>query len=341
MNYLDLIKCIDKKQLNNIILLHDRESYLTELAEESMKKDLLDQSFLDLNFQSFNFEKLDKATYISAIETLPFMDSWKIVWIKNLTLQKEKIKKFEGTLSFIQDSFKDFNKSTLLVLVYSGDAIYKTGKFYKALEKAGQVFTIDRLDRRQFQSFIIKHFAKNRIKLDSRKADYIADRLGYLAKDSKIGLYEVTNELDKLANNIKSQNPSFEEIEETVLEHFQDNIFMLTDALSTRDIKKALTLYERMDDDRFMVFHMLLRQVKNLICIKDCNQRRMNKATGMKYCSVGPYEYDKGTTFSRNFTMDQLLDLHKLCFEAEKKVKTSGGDIDYLVKRIILDFAKK
>lgn len=341
MNYIDLIKNIEKKQLNNIILIHDKESYLTEIAIESMKKDFLDQSFVDLNFVKFQFEKLDKNDYYSAVETLPFMDEKRLIVIDDVYLQRDKIKKYQDKFDFMQKSFEDFNTSSILVLTYKGDSIYKAGKFFKELDKKAQIYVVDRLDKRQFQSFIVKHFQRLNVKMDIRSTEFIVERLGYLSRDSKVSLYDVTNELDKLSNHLKSKNPDLKEIEEAVLEYFQDNIFMLTDALSNRDVNRALTLFNRMEDeDEFMIFHMVLRQVKNLICVKDCDQKRFNKATGMKYCMIGPFEYDKNVRFAKNFTIEELVDIHKLCFESEEKVKTKGVNMRALIKRIILSFLR-
>lgn len=341
MNYIDLIKNIEKKQVNNIILIHDKEPYLTEIAIESMKKDFLDEGFIDLNFVKFQFEKLDKNDYFSAVNTLPFMDDKRLIVIDNLYLQRDKIKKYEEKFEFLQKSFDDFNKSSILVLIYKGESIYKSGKFFKQIEKKGDLYIVDRLDKRQFQNFIIKHFQRANIKMDSRNTDFIVERLGYLSRDSKVSLYDVSNELDKLSNHLKNKNLALKDIEESVLEYFQDNIFMLTDALSNRQVNKALVLFNRMDDeDDFMIYHMILRQVKNLICVKDCDSKRFNKATGMKYCMIGAFEYDKNVRFAKNFTMHELIGIHKICFESEEKVKTTGVSMRSQLKRIILGFIK-
>jgi len=341
MNYIDLINNIDKKQLNNIVLLNVKEKYLYDIAMESLHRDYLNPDFIDLNFNRLDFEKLDKSIYISSIETLPFMDQNKIVLIENLKLERDKVKKFEDKFDFIQKSFTSFNESTLLILVYQGESLFSSGKFVKAVKKYGHVYDIDRLDSGQFRNFIIKHFAKNKIKLNNRGASFIADRLGYIGKESKVNLFDAVNELDKLVNNISSTNPTQEEIEETVIEHFQDNIFKFTDSLSNRNVKLALEIFERMkEDDAFMLFHMTLRHIKNLICVKDCVGKRFNKQTGMKYCMISSFEYDKDSGFARNFSVDELLKLHKLCFQLEKRSKT-GENIETLMRRLIIAFARR
>ena len=339
MNYIDLLNDIDKNKLNNIILLHVREKYLYDIALNSIKNDYLNKDFVGLNFTKLDFEKLDKASFVNAIETLPFMDDKKVVLIEDLALDKDRIKKYSKQLDIIEGSFSDFNEKTSLILTFSGDKVFKTGKFAKKLLKIAKTYEIDRLDRRQFNNFIIKYFAKNKVNLDLTKADFISSRLSYLEKDSRVNLFDVENELNKLLNNIKSDKPSLKEIEETVIEHFQDNIFVFTDALSNKRVDDAMTLFYRMDEeDYYMAFHMMLRQVKNLICIKDCSRNRINKSQAMKICMVGPYEYDKNSKFMRNFTFDQLLAIHRACFEAEQRIKTTGADIKDELRRIIARF---
>lgn len=342
MNYIDLITQIDKKKLNNINLIQVKESYLYDLAIESMKQELLDPAFLDLNFLSYDLEKIDKETYINAVETLPFMDQRKIILIKNLRLERDKIKNYEGIYQAMIDSFKDFNKQTILILHFDGNTIFQTGKLAKAIKKHGDTYLIDRLNPRQFESFIIKHLAKANQKINVSQAAFIAQRLGYAHRDSKMNLFEVVNELDKFIYRIDSIGTSQQVIEEAITEHFKDNIFALTDALSKRDSREALAVVKRLDqDDDFYLFHMILRQIRNLICVKDVIDKRFTKQTGMKYCGIGSFEYDKNASFSRNFTMADLLYLHELAYEIESQFKIGKfNDMQVLIKRLILAFSR-
>lgn len=342
MNYIDLINNIDEKKLNNIVLIQIKEPYLYDLAMESIKKDYLNEAFLDLNYVKLDFEKLTGQRFLDSVETLPFMDEHKIVLIENVVLNKDKLKKYEATFDYIQKYLENPNQNTILILSHEADSLFK-GKFVKAVEKAGSFYEISRLDKRQFNGFIVKHFAKSKIKIDSRNAAFINDRLGYNDRDSKQNLFEVVNELDKLLNNINSKEPTTAEIEEAVTEQFDDNIFMLTDSLSDRNVQKALEIYKRLkeEEDPFRIFHMILRQIRNILCVKDCVDKRVNKQTGMSYCSIGSFEYDKGVRFARNFTVDELIAIHSQAYETELKSKTGGPDMEYLVKRLILEFARR
>ena len=109
MNYIDLINNIDEKKLNNIVLIQIKEPYLYDLAMESIKKDYLNEAFLDLNYVKLDFEKLTGQRFLDSVETLPFMDEHKIVLIENVVLNKDKLKKYEATFDYIQKSHSECN----------------------------------------------------------------------------------------------------------------------------------------------------------------------------------------------------------------------------------------
>lgn len=339
MNYIDLIKDIDQGKLNNIILFNVSESYLYDMAIDIIKKDMLDQAFLDLNFLKYDFESIEKNTFTSAVETLPFMDQKRFILIENLVLERDKIKKYEDKFDFIMSYIENINPSTFLLLTYEGSSMFK-GKFVNSVIKNGQVYDISRLNRKDFLSFIAKYFAKNKIKIDRNQATLIADRLGYTDRDSKLTLYEAVNEMQKLVNSIDTTTPDMKLIEEVVTEHFDDNIFKLTDALCNRDIKLALELNSRMKEEPAnRVFSMILRQVRILIGVQSCIDNRVSKASGMKYLKIGSFEYDKGIRFVRNFNMNELLGIHKKAASLEMNSR-AGMDAEDAVKRLILEFRR-
>ena len=340
MDYLGLLKAIDQKKLNNIVLIHVSEPYLYDMALLSIKRDMIGEDMLDLNFQVFGFENLDLKALDSAIETLPVFADKRVIMINNMGIQKDALKKNQAALDFIQGKFDGINPSTILIMVYRGDNLFK-GKFVKEAEKKGLLVEIKRLDQRQLLGFIQKYFRRNGVAIDNAACLLIADRIGYLDRDSKIGLYELENELSKLLNNLKRPELSKKDILEIIEENFEDNIFKFTNALSQMDRKEAFGMLNRMtEDEYFMTFHMVLRHIRNLICVKDCEDKKINKASGMKFCALSPFEYDKDRGFANRFPMEKLLGLHKYCYDIEKATKTSSGDMKYMLERLIIEFCR-
>lgn len=341
MDYIDLINNIDNNRINNINLIHVKEEYFVDLAVKSLVNDFLGNDFLDLNYEKIDFKKLDIEIYQNNIETLPFMSDKRIIVIDYIEIEKDSLKKHENILEEIQKSFEDFNDRTYLFLIYRGESLFK-GKFVKSIEKNGDIYTFDRLNRDRFINFIKKYFQSHNIRLDTKSAKFISDRLRYLDKDATKNLFEVENELSKLRNNIKSKVPSFDEIEESIIDTFEEKIFGLLDFMSAKDVKKSILAYNTMkNEDQFMIYYMIIRQIRNMISVKDCLNRRLNLQTSREYVGISNFEYGKLENLVRKFTIEELLQIHRLCYESEIMLKTSKRTIEELIERIIYEFCLK
>lgn len=338
MDYIDFLNKLDKNKFKNINLIQVTEPYFLDLAIGALRKDFVGEDFLDFNYEKLEFEKLEIEKYQATIETLPLMSDKRLIVIDNCNFEKDSLKKYENILSFMQKTFENFNSLSYIFFVFKSEKLFK-GKFIKSIEKFGDIYKFDRLDGNKFRSFIDKFFMKNKIKLDNKSINFISERLRYLDKDSNKNLYEIENELYKLANNIKSEKPTFDEIEESIIDTFEEKIFGLLDYMSEKNVKKSITAYRSMEnEDKFMIYYMIIRQVRNLICVKDCANKRINGQTAQSYCNIGSFEYNKLLKFVNKFTLEDLLYIHKLCYESEKYIKTSKRKIDDLIERVIFEF---
>lgn len=338
MDYIDLLKNIDNRKLKNINLIHVEEPYFIDLANKVLIKDFLGEDFLDFNYEKINFSDLTGDLFETSVETLPFMSDKRLIVIEDFDISKDSLKKYESILDFISEKFEKFNSSTYIFLIYRGDKLFK-GKFVKKLMKYGDLYIFTRLDKSKFSSFVQKYFLAKGVRLDYKSTSLIVERLRYLDRDASKNLFEVENELNKLANNIKSSQPSYDEIEESIIDTFEEKIFGLLDYMSSKDPIKALSAYKTMEgEDKVMIYFMIIRQIRNMICVKDCEQKRINMQTGQSYCGLGNYEYGKLQRFIRSFKMEDLLKIHRLCYEAEEMRKTSKRTMDEIIVRIILEF---
>lgn len=338
MDYIDLLNNLDQNKLKNINLIQVEDKYFLDLSIKALKEDFIGEEFLEFNFEKIDFQKLDSEKYESVVETLPLMSDRRIVIIENCDFNKDSLKKYEEILDYIQKSFENFNIMTYLFFIHNSDKLFK-GRFIKSLENNGDIYHFSRLDQKKFYSFIKKYFFSNEIKLDDRSTKLIADRLRYLDRDATKTLYEVENELSKLVNNIKSNTPSYDEIEESIIDTFEEKIFGLLDYMSLKDAKKSLSAFQGMkNEDTAMIYYMIIRQIRNMICVKDCIQKRLNPQTGQEYCGIKSFEYGKLERVVYKYNMKDLLRLHNLCFESELQIKTSKRSFAEVIERIILSF---
>lgn len=338
MDYIDLINNIDNNKIKNINLLHVVEPYFIDLSINALITDFVGEDLKDFNYEKIDFKNLDIETYQNNIETLPFMSDKRLVVVDYLDIDKDSLKKNEEILDEMMKSFENFNDMTYIFLIYRSDKLFK-GKFVKSIEKNGDIYEFLRLTKDRFLSFIKKYFQSNNINLDAKSVKFIADRLRYLDRDSEKNLFEVENELQKLKNNIKSNRPTLDEIEESIIDTFEEKIFGLLDYMSSKDIKKSIVAYNTMkNEDQFMIYYMIIRQIRNMISVKDCINRKINLQTSRQYVGISNFEYGKIENIVKKYKMEDLLKIHSLCFESEMMLKTSKRDIEELIERIIYEF---
>lgn len=338
MDYIDLINNIDNNKIKNINLLHVVEPYFIDLSINALISDFVGEDLKDFNYEKIDFKNLDIETYQNNVETLPFMSDKRLVVVDYLDIDKDSLKKNEEILDEMMKSFEDFNDMTYIFLIYRSDKLFK-GKFVKSIEKNGDLYEFLRLTKDRFLSFINKYFQSNNINLDAKSVKFIADRLRYLDRDSEKNLFEVENELQKLKNNIKSNRPTLDEIEESIIDTFEEKIFGLLDYMSSKDIKKSIVAYNTMkNEDQFMIYYMIIRQIRNMISVKDCINRKINLQTSRQYVGISNFEYGKIENIVKKYKMEDLLKIHSLCFESEMMLKTSKRDIEELIERIIYEF---
>lgn len=338
MNYIDLLNNINKNKVNSINLIDSSEIYLLDMAIEELK-DFAGRDFLDFNYEKYDYANLTKEDYMKSIETLPVMASYRLIFVDGMVLDKDRVKKFEDKLGFIIDSFENFNPSTILFLINRDGKIFTGGKLYKKLTAYADLYDIGRLDKKDLINFIGKYFTRKSKQIDKLTAEYIGDSLGYLDKDSNKNLYDVENELDKLLNNMESERLSLDFVKENLEKSQSEIIFALTDALGQRNLKRALRVYKNIDvEDKASIFYMLIRFIRNLICIKDCVNSRIKVETAANYCDIKTFEYNKTSAFVRNFSFEKLLSLHKIAYEGELALKTSNKSLETIVENLIFQF---
>lgn len=341
MNYLDLINDIDKNSLKNINIIKVRESYLIELAINSLKRDFLRDNFIEINFEKKNFESLNFELFENIVFTLPFMNEKKVFIIDNCDFSKDNISKNEILLNSISEIFKKFNNTTYLFMIDKTNKEMFKGKFYKNVQKYGNIYEINRLNEKELDGFIQKYFFRNKIEIDKKSRVLLIEKLRYIEKDSKKNLYEVENELSKLLNNVKSNKITEQDIENSIIDTFEEKIFGLLNLMMQKKIDKSIYSYRTMkSEDEFKIYNMIIRQIRNMICILDCKNKKINNSTIQSYCGVSQYEFSKIDRYIKSFSLEKLLKLHDLVLKNEILLKTSKKKMGDIIEDLILNFCK-
>lgn len=325
MNFKEFMNLLIDDKLKGVYLFDSKEEFLNDTIIEEVRN--------KVNIPDFNLVEIKGNTNIETIknsyETYPVMDEKKYIIWRNIDISKKSIKEYENTLNILADDFKEFPEFALL-LIFSDNPPFK-GKFYKSVAKNGKIVEINRLNQKELESFIGKRFVRNGKKIQKSLVREIVSRFSYLSKDSEIDLYEIVNVVDKIiassSNEIVNSQDVFDHLDEVL----NINIFNLTDSMSSKNPKDTVETFLKMtraNEDIFMIYHMVIRQIRNLIGVKSLYINGYNDSFMMKSLGIGSYELKKLKSFSRNFSLTELFEIHSRIFDMEYRQKSVDFDME-------------
>ena len=332
MKYVEFFKALASGTASGIYLFDSEEEYLnTSLIEEAEKQ---------INIKDFNLikikEDVDFETIKNSYETYPVMEDKKIIIWTNVDFSREKIKSYDHILEPLTKDMENFPDYAIFMIFPNGKAF--KGKFYKNVKKYGNIVEIDRLNNKELRSFIGKRFIKNNKKISNANIDKIIERFSYLTYNSQINLFDIVNTVDKIISNSPDQIIDERDIDDQLDQILNLNIFNLTDGISQKNMKdgvKTLLHMEKAGEDLFMIYHMIIRQIRILTCVKSLLDGFYNDSFIMKTAKIGAYELRKSKNFVNNFTIDELLDINDRLMDMEIRQKSQDFDMrDELIKLI-------
>lgn len=331
MNYKEFMENLIEDKAKGIYLFDSKEDYLNTTIIDLAKEKV---SFADFNLIELK-GNVDVEAMKNAYETYPVMEDKKYIIWKDIDLSKNSLKEYEDLLTNLTGDIKNFPEYTTF-LIFSDSSPFK-GKFYKELKKYGNIVTIDRLNKSELENFIGKRFVKAGKKIKKSMLAEIVQRFSYLDRDSDLDLFDIVNTVDKIIASSEDEIVKEKDVYDQLDQILNLNIFNLTDAISRKDLKLASTTYLNMvnkDDDLFMIFHMIIRQFRNIIGIKTLLTNNKNDAYIMKSIGISPYELRKVKGFINNFTYEELFDIHSRLFDMEVRQKST--DFDMKIELLLL-----
>lgn len=302
---------------------------------------------------------------IEALQTLPFFDSTKVVWLKNVNFlgddQKARSAAVQSALEELSELIaKGFGPG--ITLLMSATDVDKRRSFYKTLLKRAEVQVFDRLDSsrggwEEEALEIVQQRAKK------RKLQFHEGALDLFVLLTGGDTRQIDNELEKIGTFLgKDREVTAELVRELVPLSRAGVIFELSNALAARDLQLSLKLVRRLLDQGESAIGILLvaivPTIRNLLLAKDLMERyRMPRSHSpfqfisainrlpaeatdhlprKKDGSVNAYALGIAAQQADRFETKQLIEAMRACLEANVQLVTTQLDHELILTEVVV-----
>lgn len=210
--------------------LEGEEEFYIDIVINYAEHNLLTAANAEFNLSIFYGKDANWVDIINACKRYPMFADKQVVILK----EAQQMKDIDRLESYILNPLQ----STILVVSYKGKTIDGRSKLAKILKQHGEVLTTKKLFENQLQGWINDFIQSKGYTITSRAVMLLADHIGN-------DLSRIANEFEKVSMNLTNRkNITEDDIEKFVGISKEYNVFELQQALSNKDLSKAITIIQ-------------------------------------------------------------------------------------------------
>lgn len=319
-------------------LFYGREKYLIENAIKYLTVKYVKDT------AAFNLIKLDGKTIspadiLDACETYPVMSEKKVVIVKDVVdfISENDLKK--DFFDFL-DNLSDF----VVLIMWDRSSIKKNTKLFKYFKKIGRDIEFPKLQNADLVNFIKGYLIRKGKKIKPSDISYLINVSNYNSRNEEITLLDLKSELDKIASLNSSEIVTKADIDLSMTEGIDTNIFNFLDAMMKRDLNQAIfeldNLY-KLNEPILKIFTMIIRQVRNFLSFLTLTEKGYSNPEIMKIIGIKSFEFKKIIGNVKNFEKSFLISFYEELIKADELFKTTSIDEKIIMETLIVKYCVK
>jgi len=178
------------------------------------------------------------------------------------------------------------------------------------------------LEGAKFKNWVKKEFENYKVKIEINALDELVEFVGN-------DLWQMENEIKKLANFRKGKVIEKKDVEIMVKPKIETDIFETIDAIASRNKKRALELLNKHlenGDSPLYLLSMINFQFRNLLIIKDLIEKNKPYYNFQKITGLHPFVIKKSYNQTQRFSLQELKKIYQKIFQVDLNIKTGKLD---------------
>ncbi len=300
-----------------------------------------------LNFSKVDAARDDLNALMRNLNTLPFLSKKRMVVALNFFEKigkeecvKEIAEKFLNVKDTIMVFFEEksregLKKNPLLKIFQKKEAscLVKSAAD-KEIKKEVFIYDYPLLQNKDLRNWIIAEAAAEKMNIEQGAVEILIKNCG---NDS----WKIYSELQKIfAFSAKEKNITKKSAEILIENKLEENIFLLTDAVGSKNTKEAIRILEEFflnDTAPEYILTMLARHFRILIGARDVldNNPRATRDDLAEKMNLHPFVAGKSLAQSRKFGLEELKNIYEKILKADSFSKTGKVDLKLFLNIII------
>ena len=313
---------------------------LTGMKESVGTPDVRDVNIVTLNANV----SLDEFT--ANASTVPFLADKRLVLVEGLLGKFER--RGGGRSSSGANGRKDLSEWERLPLVLADvpettDVVFVDGRLsasnplLKLIQERVTAKTFNPPGPRELRMWIADRARSERAEIEERAVQMLAETIGS-------DLPVIASELRKLALVAAGRAITAEDVDSMVSYAQESNIFASVDAIVEGRVSEALGLVHGLlegGSPTGYIITMIARQVRLLILAKEIGARRLSTGEASQRLRLSGYPLRKTLFQADRFSMERLVEIHRMLLEADLAMKSTGADDELILDTLIADIASQ
>lgn len=306
-----------EKKINELLKKHQIESF--DVISYDMRESTLQTALFDL-------------------QTVAFLSNQKAIVIRNPLFLTGKESK--GELTHDLESFIKFLEHPItdnILIVYAPyDKLDERKKIVKLLKKQSEVFTFETYSEQTLKQWVGK-------KLQEEQIEYDPHAVELLVKLTHAKIDVMVQEIEKIFLYFLNQDNKYLDVNLVnllVSRQLEDNVFLLTDAISRQKIQDAYKIYQDLltqNEEPFKILILIANQFRLMAQVMQLSKQGYRENEIAKILNVHPYRVKliHGQTYRFELSLIQSY-LYQLA-QIDYKIKSGELKKELALEMFILN----
>lgn len=322
-----------KNITHNVFLLWGEETFLRLHYKKNLISLLEPTIMPDLNYYVFDGKDYSVAAVDEAIESLPVMDSKKLLVFDNSLIFKPDGR--SGAKAEIRDYWENRLKDIpdYVYIIFNENEIDKRSGLFKQINKNHISAEFSYLDEGKMIKWIVslfKNLGKNISQSDST----------YLYSLCPDGMMNIKREAEKLCAYAAGKDTvTKEDIDLLVTPKLEDKVFDMVGFMLSGNKEKALTLLSdlfALKTEPTQILGAVIYNLDKIVCVKVLSGSGSSKQEIASALKLAPFMVNKFSATASGFTTEKLNKLVKLAKDTDMELKTNSMDNNILLELFIM-----